>query len=345
MIMFDDLIGNAPAKEILSRLMAAGRVPNSMLFSGVEGVGKKRFALEIAKAFVCRDRQDKGPCGKCPSCRRVDSFAYPKSENKDDYKRVFFTEHPDVGLVVAHNKNILVDAVRELEREAYFRPYEAQARFFIIEDADKMNDAASNALLKTLEEPAQTSHIFLISSRPDSMLQTIHSRCQVIRFAGLETRDIEQALLKTEKFSPVDAGLMSRLCGGSLGRALAMDVEKFYARREAMMTVVQSAISGGRAALLQTAESMNDAKNKDAYESSLETLQALIRDVWILRIGDDREKIVNFDLVERLDKLASLTDAARLAGWITEIELLRESLIVNVNRKIATGALFTQMAA
>jgi hypothetical protein len=67
--------------------------------------------------------------------------------------------------------------------------------------------------------------------------------------------------------------------------------------------------------------------------------------VWILRIGGDREKIVNFDLVERLEKLAALTDQARLAGWITEIELLRESLIVNVNRKIATGALFTQMAA
>lgn len=326
--------------------MAAGRVPNSLLFSGVEGVGKKRFALEIAKIFVCRDRQGPRACGACPSCRRVDAFETPRSENKDDYKKVFFTEHPDVGLVIPHNKNILVDAIRELEREAYFRPFEAPVRFFIIEDADKMNDAASNALLKTLEEPAPTSHIFLISSRPDSMLQTIHSRCQVIRFAGLEQREIDQYLLKTEKFSPVDAGLMSRLCGGSLGRALSMDVEKFYARRDAMMTVVQSVISGGgRAALLQTAESMNDAKNKETYESSLETLQALIRDVWILRIGGDREKIVNFDLIDRLEKLAALAGSARLAGWITEIELLRESLIVNVNRKIATDALFTQMAA
>jgi hypothetical protein len=90
---------------------------------------------------------------------------------------------------------------------------------------------------------------------------------------------------------------------------------------------------------------MNDAKNKETYESSLETLQALIRDVWILAIGGDRESIVNFDLVDRLEKLAALTDPTRLARWITGIELLRESLIVNVNRKIATGAWFTQMAA
>ena len=104
------------------------------------------------------------------------------------------------GLLIPFNKNILVDAVRDLEREAYFRPFEAPARVFIIEDADKMNDAASNALLKTLEEPASTSYIFLISSRPDSMLQTIQSRCQVIRFACLEAREIEEYLLKTGKF-------------------------------------------------------------------------------------------------------------------------------------------------
>lgn len=340
--MFNDLLGNVPAKTILERLTGAGRVPNSLLFSGPEGVGKKRFALAVAKAIICTGNG----CGRCASCRRIDAFERSRSENKDDYKRVFFTEHPDVGLVLPYNRNILVDGIRDLEREAYFRPYEAQARFFIIDDADKMNDAASNALLKTLEEPAQTSHIFLISSRPDSMLQTIHSRCQVIRFACVEAKDIEGHLLKTEKFSPLDAGLVARLCGGSIGRALEMDVEKFYAARETMLRVLESAITGAnRAALLQTSEAMSDAKNKDAFESSLETLQALIRDVWIVRMGGDRKATVNFDIIERLEKLALQAPENRLAGWVAEIELLRESLLVNVNKKVATGSLFTQMAA
>jgi DNA polymerase III subunit delta' len=340
--MFNDLLGNVPAKTILERLIGAGRVPNSLLFSGPDGVGKKRFALSVAKALICGENG----CGKCASCRRIDAFERPKAEKKDEFERVFFTEHPDVGLIIPYNRNILVGAVRELEREAYFRPYEAQARFFIIEDADKMNDAASNALLKTLEEPAQTSHIFLISSRPDSMLQTIHSRCQVVRFACLDTGEIEKFLVGTEKFSPLDAGLVARLCGGSIGRALAMDVEKFYAARETMLRVVESAITGaGRAVLLQAAEAMSDAKNKETYESSLETLQALIRDIWILGIGGDREAIVNFDIIERLETLSRNIEGARLNGWIAEIELLRESLLVNVNKKVATGALFTQMAA
>lgn len=344
--MFEDLIGNKQAKETLSRLIASGRIPNALLFSGVDGVGKKAFAMEIAKTFVCRGPGELPACGTCHSCSRVASFTQPTSDKKDDYKQVFFTEHPDVGFVLPFNKNILVDAIRELEREAYFRPFEAPARVFIIEDADKMNDAASNALLKTLEEPASTSYIFLISSRPDSMLQTIHSRCQVIRFACLEAREIEAYLVKTGKISPVDAGLISRLCSGSIGRALSMDVEKFYSRREAMMQVLQSLVTkAGRSALLQTAESMNDPKNKDAYEGALETLQSLIRDLWILRIGRDREEIVNFDLAPRLEKLAGLARTDQLAGWIGEIELLRESLAVNINKKIATSALFTQMAA
>lgn len=344
--MFEDLIGNRQAKETLARLITAGRIPNALLFSGVEGVGKKAFALEIARAFVCRGPGGLAACGTCHACTRVNAFTPPTSDKKDDYKQIFFTEHPDVGLVVPFNKNILVDAIRDLEREAYFRPFEAPARFFIIEDADKMNDAASNALLKTLEEPASTSYIFLISSRPDSMLQTIHSRCQVIRFACLEVKEIENYLVKTGKFSPVDAVLISRLCGGSIGRALSMDVEKFYARREAMMQVLQSVITrSGRSALLHAAESMNDPKNKDAYESSLETLQALIRDLWILRIEGGREGIVNFDLAARLEQLAALAHTQVLAGWIEEIELLRESLAVNINKKVATSALFTQMAA
>jgi len=340
--MFDDLIGNGPAKTILGRLVKNGRVPNSLLFSGPDGVGKKGFALEIAKALICREQG----CGHCPACRRVAAFTPPKSEKKEDYERVHFTEHPDVGVILPYNRNILVDAIRELEREAYFRPYEAEVRVFIIEDADKMNDNASNALLKTLEEPAQTSFIFLLTWRPDSMLQTIHSRCQVIRFACLETKEIEKFLVKTEKFSPLDAGLVARLCGGSIGRALEMDVEKFYAARESMLRVVESAITGaGRVVLLQTAEIMSDAKNKDAYESSLEILQAIIRDTWILKVGGDAGDIVNIDLVDRLENLSIRADAGRLSRWMSEIELLRESLMVNVNRKIATDALFTQMAA
>ncbi|MEJ7849006.1 MAG: DNA polymerase III subunit delta' [Pyrinomonadaceae bacterium] len=344
--MFSNLYGNDRVKETLKRLLRFGRVPNSLLFAGADGIGKRQFALEIAKAFVCNSPHDLEGCGECPACRRASVFNIPKSDKKDDFKQVFFSEHADVGIVVPFNKNILVDAIRDLEREAYFRPYEAKARFFIIDDADKMNDAASNALLKTLEEPASTSHIILISSRPDSLLQTIRSRCQTIRFAPVEIDKIEEVLLNTNKFSIDDAKLAAKLSGGSIQKALVMDVAKFREQRERILFVMQSlVIRRDRAALLQTAEQMNDAKNKDAYEDTLSILLSLIRDVWTISLNKTDGNIVNADIALSLHKLAEDAEPQKLSSWMAEIELLRESFAVNINRKVATDALFMQMAA
>ena len=343
--MFGKLIGNNHIKDILRRMLEKERVPRSLLFAGIEGVGKKQFALELAKSFVCLEKQNAEACDRCAACRRADNFNFPKPDDRDAHKEVVFSEFPDIGLVIPYNKNILVDAIRNLEKEANFRPYEAKARFFIIDDADKMNDAASNALLKTLEEPAATTHIFLISARPDSLLQTIRSRCQTIRFAPVDAREIEKKILDSQKFSPVDAELVARLSAGSIGRALDFDLEKFRRRRETMLGVLQSlAGKSDHVALLRTGEEMNDAKNKDDYELYLETLQTLIHDIWALAHGAGEKTLVNVDLKLRLQTLAVNSESPRLARWLGEIETLRETLAVNVNRKIATDALFMQMA-
>src|SRR5687768_3580097 len=151
--MFDKFIGNQRVKEVFKRLIRTKRVPHSLLLAGESGVGKKQFAFELAKSFLCQTPKDFESCGDCPSCRRASKFNFPKPDDRDAFKKMMFSEHADLGLVIPYNRNILVDAIRHLEKEANFRPYEAKARFFIIEEADKMNDAASNALLKTLEEP------------------------------------------------------------------------------------------------------------------------------------------------------------------------------------------------
>ena len=344
--MFDRLIGNDHIKEILRRMIAKNRVPRSLLLAGLEGVGKRQFALELAKSFVCQNPQNGEACDKCVTCKRADVFTFPKPEDKkEEFEKVFFSGNIDVGTVIPCRNNILVNSIRELEREANFRPYEAGARIFIIDDADKMNDAASNALLKTLEEPAPTSYLFLISSRPDSLLQTIRSRCQTIRFAPVEAKNVEQFLLSTSKFSPDDAELVARLSAGSIGRALDFNLEKFRAQREAMLKVLQAVVGKpDHLALLRTGEEMNDAKNKDDYENYLEILQTLIHDLWSLKHGADEKTILNVDLKPPLKRLAENAEIKRPAQWLTEIENLREMLAVNVNRKIATDALFMQMA-
>ena len=114
-----------------------------------------------------------------------------------------------------------------------------------------------------------------------------------------------------------------------------------------MLKVLEAiAITGERASLLRVAEELNAAgRDKDEYESSLDVLEALIRDAWMLSLGVEEEQIINDDLRAYLARLGASINSARAARWISQIEELREQLVVNINRKVATDALFLAMAS
>ncbi|HVQ36924.1 MAG TPA: hypothetical protein VMS31_05300, partial [Pyrinomonadaceae bacterium] len=133
--MLDQLTGNERIKKLLREMLKTQRIPGAMLFTGEEGVGKKLFALEIAKALNCRTPNQGEGCGTCPPCKRISKFNYPQSDDSDDWKGIVWTDHPDVGLVTAPKRVLLVDQMRAIEREANFRPYEGRARVFLIDDA------------------------------------------------------------------------------------------------------------------------------------------------------------------------------------------------------------------
>jgi len=122
--MFSTLIGNDEVKESLSRLLTGGRIPGSLLFTGEEGIGKKRFALELAKALNCRNRPGVEACDECSSCKRIDNSSFPPFTSADDNKdRLIWSEHADVAMVRPYKQIIRVKPMRELEREANFRPF------------------------------------------------------------------------------------------------------------------------------------------------------------------------------------------------------------------------------
>ncbi len=343
--VFESIFGNETVKVHLRRVLAAGRVPHSLLFAGPEGVGKRLFAIELAKALLCSSPVDGEGCGGCSSCVRADVFEFPKPDDKDGHEKVIFSRHADVGMVIPYNRNLLVKAVRDLESEANFRPYEGAARFFIVNDADKMNEAASNALLKTLEEPPPTSYIFLISSRPDALLPTVRSRCQTLRFEPVATGQISEFLSASNKVLPEDISLAARLAEGSIGRALRLDMPKYRASRNAMLQVLEAAlVNSDRAELFCLGETMNDAKHKDEFESNLNILKTLLHDVWLLSVGRG-DPIVNIDERPRLEQAAENTTSRDIAQLIAAIEEVQENFVVNINRKLATDSLFARMAA
>ena len=343
--MFDQLTGNSRVKAVLKRMLINNRLPGAMLFTGEEGVGKKLFALEVARALNCRTPKDHEACGVCSSCTRTMKLNYPQREDAEEWTQIIWTDHPDVGLVVAPKRVLRVEQMRQIEKEANFRPFEGKARVFLIDEADKLNDASANALLKVLEEPPKTSHLILITARPAMLLPTILSRCQMIRFSPLRPEEIESHLLTNKLVDAKTARLRARAAGGSMGRALSGDLVTFTSQRKAMLKVLNAlAINDDRADLLRSAEQLNEAQYKEEFEERLEVLETLIRDAWMLSLGVESAQLVNEDLSVELREISKKIDSSRAADWILHIEDLREQLIVNVNRKVTTDALFMVMA-
>ncbi|HEX8473375.1 MAG TPA: DNA polymerase III subunit delta' [Pyrinomonadaceae bacterium] len=344
--MFARLVGNQRAQEILRRMLSSNRVPGALLFAGEDGVGKKLFAVELAKSLNCRSLAGVEACDRCPVCQRIAQFNLPPADDNDANKQILWSEHRDVGLLRPAGRAITVQQIRELERETNFRPFEGRARVFILEDADRLNEAASNALLKTLEEPHPTAYLILLTSRPASLLPTIRSRCQVVRFAPLAAREIEEYLVSQRKRSGEEARLASHLARGRLGLALEINIDHYRKRRDAMLDVID-ALAGqktDRGQLLRAAENLSDAKMKDEYEPRLDVLETLVHDVWLLSLDAPGARLVNDDLRERLEPLSRGIQSRRAAQWLARIEELRGQLAVNINRRIATDALFLAMA-
>jgi DNA polymerase III subunit delta' len=344
--MFSTLIGNNEVKESLRRLLTGGRMPGSLLFTGEDGIGKKLFALELAKTLNCRNRSGVDACDECSSCKRISNSTFAPFTGADDNKeRMIWSEHADVAMVRPYKQIIRVKPMRELEREANFRPFEGAARIFIVEDADYMNDQAANALLKTLEEPAATVHLILTTTNPMALLATIRSRCQMIRFAPIPAPEIERFLIQRNSLTADDATLLARTSQGSLGRALAADIDDYRDRRESMLTILKSlTLTGDRAQLLRASEELAAAKDRSDYEQSLDVLEALIRDAWSLSLGRPADSIVNVDRLKDLERIASELRSEKAAAWLTTIEELRGALEVNINRRIASDGLLISMA-
>jgi len=200
--------------------------------------------------------------------------------------------------------------------------------------------------LKTLEEPAPTTHLILTTSNPTALLPTIRSRCQVIRFAPIPHEQIEKFLIEKEAMPAADARLLARTSRGSLGRALATDIESYRDRRDAMLAVLTAlSLSGDRVQLLHSAEALATAKDRDDYEQRLDVLESLIRDAWALALGHASETIANVDLINHVQKIGDELRSSQAAAWLTQIEELRGALEVNINRRIASDALLLSMAA
>ena len=189
------------------RLYAArtlGRVPHAILLAGPDGLGKGDFARRLSRSLVCAEVTDTGDaCGRCVACRQAEAGSHPD-------QRTLTPEEP--------GKMINIDAIRELTAKSVLSAQEGGYRVFLIEPAEAMNRAATNALLKTLEEPSSRTVLILVSSHPDRLAATIRSRCQLLKFNIPAAADVRTWLAERIGESGLDELLA--ISGGAPLRAL-----------------------------------------------------------------------------------------------------------------------------
>jgi DNA polymerase III subunit delta' len=324
---FAEICGQDRAVTLLRRAWTGGHLAQAYAFAGPAGVGKRTTALALAQAVNCLHPvggASADACGSCPACRRIAQG-----------------QHPDVTLVAPEEDKttITIDQVRTLSGQAGLRAYEAKTKVWILDPAEQMQEAAANAFLKTLEEPAGSALFVLLTTAASALLPTVRSRCQEVRFDPVPEPAL-QAILERHGRSAAEAAQVAALAGGSAERALALDVDKEGTERERLVGEISAALAS-LPALLETAERLG--KTRRGLEETLDTLESLTRDAAVARceggtpVAADRR-----ELAARLHGAAPLGAVLEVAAAEAEA---RRRLAVNAQPRFVCEHLLLGLRA
>lgn len=310
---FPGFLGNDPVKEALNAAFTAGRFPHAVILQGEAGTGKRTLARLLAKALVCRDR-DNAPCGVCPSCVRAEAGS-----------------HPDLRVVegTGVTKALSVETIRDVVEDAYRMPEEALYNVYILHMGTRTLDAAQNKLLKLIEEPPKGAVFLLVCPSADAVLPTIRSRAQIFTLKPVEEQAAAEWLEAQKQVEPGRARELARLCGGNLGRMLA-ELENGHARRayEVAADMVEGMFAAGGHQLLCAAGPL--VKDRALLQEVLGRLELMFRDACVLRGGGEAMLSGAPQAVERLCGLPM----GRLVKLPGVAEACRQRLERNANMNL-----------
>ena len=324
---FDQILGQETASAFLRNALTHGRLAHAYLFVGPEGVGKKLTALTLAKAMNCQDPPRPGDCcERCPSCLKVNS-----------------QNHADVIVVEAAGDVLKIEQVRNLQKRLSYKPLEGGRRACLIDPADKMNEAAANALLKTLEEPPEGTYLFLITAKPHQLLPTILSRCQWVKFKPLAVGHLVAILKETGNLEEEKAHFCASLSGGSAGKALAMSNRLNFQKRLEWLESFAHLPEKSTEEIFAGCERM--VKEEEEVEEGLELLQLWVRDlmVWKIEGGDGEKRLINQDLKKVAAQEAEKYSLEQLDSLFSLIADAQKALARNANRQLALETAFFEM--
>ncbi len=338
--MFDNFFGNSRAQEILEQMISGGRMPQTLLLDGPEGVGKatlaRRFAARLIGGEAQIEQDDLSLAANADLM--ADREKWTSEKRSDD--PFFLATHPDFVTFAPDGplRQISIQQMRVLKERAQFGPLGGTRRVFLIDGLDRANEQAANSLLKTLEEPPPYLIIVATAENAYDLLPTIRSRSVPLRLSRLTPA--EMTAFATARGMP-EAARRTALAGGSPGVAASLDLEVYDRRREAMRALIESASAQAPFGRWAAQSEKLALARSEKLEGYLKALYLLLEDM--LHLQQDHGEIRNTDIAEGLGKLAAGVTLEWLRAAVRKTDDLMHLLRRNIQKNIALDALVLEL--
>ncbi|MDF2540977.1 MAG: hypothetical protein K0S47_695 [Herbinix sp.] len=310
---FRMVVGHEGVIRHLQNAIQAGKVSHAYIFHGEEGMGKNLLAGIFAKALECEEGGI-SPCGKCRSCMQYDS-----------------RNQPDIIYVTHEKASIGVDDIRlQVNADIQVKPYNSPYKIYIIDDADKLTEAAQNALLKTIEEPPEYAMIFLLADNINTLLPTILSRCVVLNLKPVDRKLIKEHLMQKLQVPDYAAEIAAGFCGGNIGKAIKYaSSEDFIRMKEDVLHILKYMDEMELYEIISGLKTISE--NKGSIDDYIDLMILWFRDVLLLKATHDPNLLLYKEEYQSIKKQANVKSYNGIENIISSMEKAKLRLKANVN--------------
>ena len=314
MFSFSEIVGHEQIKEHMQAAIRDKKPFHAYLFQGEEGVGKEALARTFAAGLQCQSESADKPCKECVSCRQMESG-----------------NQPDVIWVTREKASLGVDEIREqLCNTMDIKPFSSPYKIYLVPEAEKMTEAAQNALLKTIEEPPEYGIVILMTSNISALLPTIQSRCLTMEFRPLSTAVVESYVKEHCQVPDYQARASAAFAQGNLGKAMRYaKSEDFIERKDHIISLLRHVEQVDLSEMLAVIKDLGT--RKDEVRDYIDLMVLWYRDVLLFKATKDINQLLFQDEASYISREASHRSYEKIEEILQAFEKAKVRLRANVN--------------
>jgi DNA polymerase-3 subunit delta' len=323
-VSFKEVYGHNDVIEFFQNVIENNNLSHSYIFDGLKGIGKKHFAINLSKTIFCKNNTVDA-CEVCDQC-----------------KKISHGNHLDFLVIEPEGSSIKNEQIKDFQEFLSYKPNESEKKIVIINDSNLMTVSAQNTILKILEEPPAYALIIFISQNSNKLLETIQSRCQIIRFHPLKKTIIEEYLIKEQGLDQESAEFIANFSNGNFSKAYkAAEDQEFLEIRNQIIDYTNTLLLNKKIKSIQGIEILQ--KNKKNIELIFDIMIGWIRDILIIQRTNDYDIVMNRDKIDSIKKQAYRLVDRDLVKIIQLIEETIKNIEMNVNFKLAIDHLVLEI--